>query len=103
MIIEKSEMVNRVGAILTDYEGDLTREPQDYFAARSMLVAETVLSAANELAFRDIVIRFHHQASPLYGFVTTTCLNVMPMIQAKSAKSSRHGKRARLFMNTSTK
>jgi tetratricopeptide (TPR) repeat protein len=58
------EMVNRVGAILTDYEGDLAPEPQDYFAARSMLVAETVLSAANESAFRDIVIRFHHQASP---------------------------------------
>ena len=30
-----------------------------------MLVAETVLSAANELAFRDIVILWSHQASPV--------------------------------------
>lgn len=58
------DMMRRVGSTLTDYEGDLAIEPQDYFAARSMIVADTVISAASDMAFRKVLLRFHEKISP---------------------------------------
>jgi tetratricopeptide (TPR) repeat protein len=59
------DLVHRVGALITEYEGDLADEPQDYFAARSIIAAESILDAADDGSLRRMLLRFHNNISPL--------------------------------------
>jgi len=53
-------LVEQVGQLLAEYEGDLTEDDQDYFAARSMIVAEAAIAAAGTAALKRLLLRFHH-------------------------------------------
>ena len=52
-------LIRDVGKMITEYEGELANEPQDYFTARSLIVAETVLDAADDWALGRMLKRFH--------------------------------------------
>ena len=58
------EMFKKIGASITEYAGELAEEPQDYFSARSTLVADSVYKAADSKSFRHMLIRFHKNLSP---------------------------------------
>jgi tetratricopeptide (TPR) repeat protein len=54
------DLIGRVGKLLSEYEGDLQdRDGQDYFAARSVVVAEAALDAAQNSMLRDVLTTFH--------------------------------------------
>ncbi len=59
------DLVRDAGSLLTEYEGDLADEPQDYFAARSLLAAEAILEAARPNELRAMLLRFHANVSPM--------------------------------------
>jgi tetratricopeptide (TPR) repeat protein len=53
-------LIERVGKLLSEYEGDLQEEDgQDYFAARSIVVAEAALEAATNSMLRTVLTNFH--------------------------------------------
>lgn len=53
-------LIDRVGKLLNEYEGDLTEaDGQDYFAARSIVVAEAALEAASSPMLRRVLTTFH--------------------------------------------
>lgn len=56
-------MMRDVGALLTEYEGDLATEDQDYFAARSLLAADSIIRAADSSLFRKVLLTFHRNIS----------------------------------------
>jgi hypothetical protein len=58
-------LVNQAGALITDYEGDLAEEPQDYFAARSLLVAESIIAVADAPSLHGMLVQFHKNISRL--------------------------------------
>jgi len=58
-------MVESVGELLSEYEGMHAAEDQDYFAARSMQVAENVLNGVPGSALRTMLQRFQANVSPL--------------------------------------
>jgi hypothetical protein len=58
------DIIRRVGALLQQYEGDLGDDDQDYFAARSTIVAETVMNAAHGTDLRNMLQTFHANISP---------------------------------------
>lgn len=58
-------MVESVGELLSEYEGLHAAENQDYFAARSMQVAENVLTGVPGSALRAMLQRFQANVSPL--------------------------------------
>ncbi len=62
---EVYSMVAEVGALLAEYEGDLATEPQDYFSARSLLAAETILDSAQGEFLKQVLISFHNNVSPM--------------------------------------
>jgi hypothetical protein len=57
-------MHERLGAMLTDYVGELADEEQDYFIPRSNIVAEAIIDQAPSLAFKRVLQRFHKEVSP---------------------------------------
>lgn len=59
------EMVSQVGSILSEYEGDLREDAQDYFAARSQVVAEAALRAAGGGRLKRMLLRFHNNIAPV--------------------------------------
>jgi tetratricopeptide (TPR) repeat protein len=59
------ERIKSVGALLSEYEGDLTEGRQDYFAARSVLAADAVLLAASGHQLGEMLTRFHTHLSPM--------------------------------------
>jgi hypothetical protein len=58
------QMITDVGALLTEYGGDLATEPQDYFSARSALAAESILNAAGSSFLKRMLLSFHENLSP---------------------------------------
>jgi len=61
---EVYDLLSEVSAIVTEYKGYLAEEEQDYFAARSLLVAEVIMSAAPSGALRQLLSTFHENVSP---------------------------------------
>jgi tetratricopeptide (TPR) repeat protein len=59
------ELIKRAGAILNEYEGDLAKDDQDYFAARSVLAAESVLAAASGSDLRSMLLHFYDNISQI--------------------------------------
>lgn len=57
------EQIKAVGALLCEYEGDLADTDQDYFAARSVLVAESVMAAASGRRLGAMLSCFHANVS----------------------------------------
>jgi hypothetical protein len=55
--------IKSVGSLLSEYEGDLTESEQDHFAARSVLVAESVIAAASGVQLAEMLTRFHSNIS----------------------------------------
>jgi len=55
--------IKAVGALLSEYEGDLADTDQDYFAARSLLAAESVMAAASGRRLGTMLSRFHANVS----------------------------------------
>lgn len=58
-------MLESVGDLLGEYQGTHATEDQDYFAARSMQVAENVLTGVPGSALRAMLQRFQANVSPL--------------------------------------
>lgn len=58
------KLIRDVGALLSEYEGDLAEGDQDHFAARSVIAAEAVLSAASREQLADLLRTFHSNLSP---------------------------------------
>ena len=58
------ELVKNAGALLTEYEGDLAAEQQDYFSARSAIAAEAILEAATKQSYSAMLLKFHKNISP---------------------------------------
>lgn len=58
------ELLSQVSAIITEYHGQLADEEQDYFAARSILAADAVMSASPSGALRHLLATFHENVSP---------------------------------------
>jgi len=57
-------LIDRVGKLLNEYEGDLAEaDGQDYFAARSTVVAEAALDAASNTMLRTVLRTFHGNLS----------------------------------------
>ncbi|AEV82474.1 hypothetical protein ACPL_1577 [Actinoplanes sp. SE50/110] len=53
-------LIEKVGKLLNEYEGDLAEDDgQDYFAARSIVVAEAALNAARTSILRKVLTTFH--------------------------------------------
>lgn len=59
------KMVAAVGELLSEYDGLDAADDQDYFAARSMQVAENVLNGVPGSALRAMLRRFQANVSPL--------------------------------------
>jgi hypothetical protein len=57
-------MMDGVGSMLAEYEGDLAKEAQDYFAARSAIVSEAVLNVVDGGLLRKMILNFHKNISP---------------------------------------
>lgn len=57
-------LLKNVGGIVTEYEGDLADEPQDYFAARSELFADAILKASAPESLAKLLSKFHRNVSP---------------------------------------
>lgn len=55
--------IKAVGALLSEYEGDLSDTHQDHFAARSVLVAESVMAAASGRKLGAMLSNFHTNVS----------------------------------------
>jgi len=55
--------VQRIGATIAEYEGILASNEQDYFAARSTLVADAVIEASSADSLRSMLIKFHKNLS----------------------------------------
>lgn len=53
-------LVERVGKLLTEYDGELRENAQDYFAARSTVVADEALKAAGSVLLRRVLETFHY-------------------------------------------
>jgi hypothetical protein len=58
------DLLSKVSAIVTEYKGYLAEEEQDYFAARSLLVAEVIMDAAPSGALKQLLSTFHENVSP---------------------------------------
>lgn len=56
-------MIKRIGASIIEYEGELAFEPQDYFSARSTLVADEVLNAVSNDSMKRMLTRFYKNLS----------------------------------------
>jgi hypothetical protein len=56
-------LITGVGALLSEYEGELTETNQDYFAARSVLVAESVVASASGARLGALLTTFHRNVS----------------------------------------
>jgi tetratricopeptide (TPR) repeat protein len=56
---EVLELIERVGKLMSEYEGDLSEDSQDYYSARSVVVAEAVVSAASNSMLKTVLTRFH--------------------------------------------
>lgn len=53
-------LIDRVGKLLSEYEGDLQEDDgQDYFAARSVVVADAALDSASNVMLRTVLSTFH--------------------------------------------
>jgi len=57
-------MMEDAGRLIDEYYGDLAEEPQDYYVARSVLVADAVVDATNREAFREMLLTFNRNVSP---------------------------------------
>jgi len=57
-------MMEDAGRLIDEYYGDLAEEPQDYYVARSVMVADAVVDATNREAFREMLLTFHKNVSP---------------------------------------
>jgi hypothetical protein len=61
---EVYSILTKVGEMITDYEGGMMEDAQDYWIARSAIVGEAVISKAQQHALRSMLIRFHNNVSP---------------------------------------
>jgi tetratricopeptide (TPR) repeat protein len=57
------DRIKAVGGLLSEYEGDLSDTHQDHFAARSVLVAESVMAAASGRKLGAMLSSFHTNVS----------------------------------------
>lgn len=57
-------MSESLGAMITDYAGELADGEQDYFIPRSIVVAEAVIEQAPPMALKRVLLRFHKEVSP---------------------------------------
>lgn len=63
---ELYEMIRRVGELLHEYDGGFAIERQDYFAARSIIVAESVLLEGSfPSMLKQVLTNFHRNVSPV--------------------------------------
>lgn len=53
------DRIRAAGQLLNEYEGDLAKDDQDYFAARSVLVAETIMDAARGSELNALLTTFY--------------------------------------------
>lgn len=52
--------VESVGQLLSEYEGELREDAQEYFAARSLVVVDATLRSAGSALLRRVLERFHY-------------------------------------------
>ena len=57
--------VVRIGELLHEYTGDLATEPQDYFTARSVLLAESILQEVPRRLLGSVLEQLHSNVSPV--------------------------------------
>ena len=57
-------LMEDAGRLIDEYYGDLAEEPQDYYVARSVMVADAVVDATSREAFREMLVTFHNNVSP---------------------------------------
>ncbi|MEF3120510.1 SIR2 family protein [Kocuria flava] len=65
-------MLEAVGDLLQEYEGEFCYEEQDYFSARSIIVSESVIEGVPSSGLRNVLSNFHMNITPLRvpGFKT---------------------------------
>ena len=56
-------LMDDAGKLVHDYYGDLADDAQDYYSARSVLVADTILQSSDRETFRNMLLRFHKNVS----------------------------------------
>lgn len=57
------KMIRKIGASVAEYEGMLVSEEQDYFMARSTLVADSILEASSANHLKHMLKKFHKNLS----------------------------------------
>ena len=62
---EVVRMFDRIGAMVTEYKGNLVDIDQDYYVPRSTIVSEAVINQSSTSDFRRMYTRFHDEVSPL--------------------------------------
>lgn len=60
--------IEQLGKLLTDYTDAVIDKDEDYFQARSQIVAETVMKYVPASIFKRVMNRFHHNV-PIYRIV----------------------------------
>ncbi len=62
---EVYDLLRSLGASLAEYDGEFADENQDYYQARSALVAEAVMDSVSGSILKKVLIKFHRNVSPL--------------------------------------
>jgi len=56
-------LMDGAGKLVHEYYGDLADEAQDYYTARSVMIADTILRVSDRDAFRGMLLTFHKNVS----------------------------------------
>jgi hypothetical protein len=60
---EVTKILQKIGAMVSDYVGDLVSGDQDYYVPRSTLVGETIIRAADDASLGRVIATFHTKVS----------------------------------------